>query len=182
MSQPLLICADCIHGQTGQSFSLWQGLSRANQQQLLAFTKDDSLIIQNTRDSERFGSGAALADWLGGKRTVYALTLQEDPNVLAGLFWFAMEDLPFAINDPVAQNSHWTMGIRIYETYRGQHLSVPLLTKCFEHFWQTYPTASVWLSTQQNNQVGQKIYEQFGARQIATKRDKLFYIIEPRKN
>lgn len=180
MLQPHLVCADCIKNQTDQPFSLWLGLSQKHQQQLLAFTKNDQLITKNTSDDERFASTEKLINWLNGNRLVYALTPQENPTTLAGIFWFSREDLPISTRDQTAKASHWTMGIRIYHDFRGQRLSVPFLTAAFRYFWQNNPTASVWLSTHRTNYIGQKIYEQFGARQIAAKRDKLFYIIEPK--
>lgn len=164
-----------------KQYVLAQGLGDAHQRQLLDFSQNDLLIVQNTSDPERFASGKKLAAWLAGDRLVFALTPADQPEVLAGLFWFSHEAFPLEAVDQEAnhnaQNAHWTMGIRLYETARGKRLSLPFMKTAFEHFWRQHPSESVWLSTREDNAASQKIYTQFGFQPVARQAGKVFYLL-----
>lgn len=181
MNNPILLCDDCVVDQAGQLFSLWQGLSKIHQQQLLDFSKNDPLITENTSDSTRFASVEKLQHWLSGQRLVSALSPKEKPNELSGLVWFSHEPLPLKIDDQQAKNAQWTFGIRLYTGARGKHLSLPFMAKTFEYFWQEHPHQSVWLSTRKTNAISQKIYTRFGFVPIVQRHGKIFYIMYARQ-
>lgn len=169
-------CEGCVKDQADTPYTLWRTLTDEHQAQLLSFAHTDPLIVENTSDPERFASAEKLQHWLAGDRLIFALTPQENPSELAGLFWFSHEPFPLETADETAQNSTWTMAIRLYETARGKRLSLPFMQTAFEYFWREHPGENVWLSTNQGNEVSQKIYTQFGFEKVAHQDGKVFYV------
>lgn len=174
-----LLCDGCVFDQTGQPYSLWEGLNKSHRQQLLDFSQSDREIVANTGDATRFGTVAKMNKWLAGSRIFYLLTPKENANEMSGLIWFSLEPLSIKTTNSQANKAQWTFAVRLYKSARGRHLSKPYMKKSFKHFWQKHASEPVWLSTKSTNFVAQKIYTNFGFKLIGEKNGRLFYIIYP---
>ncbi len=140
----------------GQIVSL--GITKNQVQELLSFTKTDSLIRKFTHDAKRFKNLESFEKWLLGK---YIYTLSDKNGKLLGVAWFSAKANPQAIEFP------FTFAIRIYPPARGLGFSEKLMRAAFEKFMKsdTYLKSQkkgFWLATRKNNEFAIRLYEKFG--------------------
>lgn len=154
-------------------FIIKEGITPSQIQELINFSNTDELILQTTRDIERFKDKSTFDKWLLKNRKVY--TLVDTHDKLFGILWFGEKELPedISINPKVDKSMlRFTWSIRIYNGARGKGLSKYFFENAFKMFKKTeeYQNSSakgLWLITNSNNTPALKAYSKFGFVEIS---------------
>lgn len=162
-------------------FKISEGITLSQIQDLIYYSREDSLIKQTTTDSKRFKDKKTANLWLKN-RNVYTLS---DEEKLYGILWFGDKEMPDA-NYPADFNPKKygiTFGIRIYDKARGKGFSQKLYTEGIDLYKQTEDykkilNKKIWLSTNANNYIAVSLYKKIGFKEITRdlKRGKILMV------
>ena len=169
-TQSLELISNDIHG-----LQLYRGLSVDLVEQLVAKSKEREISRWTPKDSSvRFHDEDSTWDWLAQGREVYPLMQGFE---LAGLAWYGEKPFPADVPDRVDESSlpNHTFAIRIYDGYRGYHLTKPMMDLSLHDYisglkdsGQISSFRGLWLTTSPANTRAARLYESYGYRQSAS--------------
>jgi len=131
----------------------------------------EALMLQNVPKDHgrRFSSKAAAQTWWQSApgRLFYPLLKADD---LAGVVWYTPEP-------DSESNAEHTFAIRLYETSRGQSLSLPFMEASYNDAAEHGVTNGVWLETDTTNRAARLLYTRFGYQTISERDDGRVHMI-----
>jgi len=159
--------------QTMGKLKVCEGITKHQITQLIKYTNTDSLILETTKDLERFKNKAIFDNWLKKNRKIY--TFVDNSGNLLGIIWFGTKLMPKNIHFTQSLNtSHYsiTFAIRLYENARGKNLS----HKFIKLAWEIYSNSKeylesnakgIWLETNINNFAAVSAYKKVGFKLVS---------------
>lgn len=123
-----------------------KGITDSQINQLIEYSKTDSVILKFTSDPIRFKNKKSALKWFNH---VTAYTLVDKNNSLIGLTWFHEKPLPERVYSENLNPNDFplTFAIRVYGNARGQGLSYDFMKRSFDEF----KPESIWIETSYNN-------------------------------
>lgn len=150
-------------GKDGERFIIRVGFDEMLAEQIknLSMNENDSELVKNTSDRERFGIGS-YETWYRKGRTPFAL-VHEDSGTLAAVAWFGPKPLgrkslkhlspeERTQNESLIDPGNWhTIVYRSYVPFRGKGLMKNFVRFALDTYLEGYPGAHVWEIMDANN-------------------------------
>lgn len=152
MAQPEQLPQSATIAEKG--FTIWRGWSEELAQKLV-IASEDPLIKQfaPNDNGSRFTNLQAAYDWYTKKQPIVYSLMKN--GQLGGITWFSA-------NHRQELDSDYTFAIRMYPLARGNRLAQPFVEQAEIDFRRLKNPRGLWLETDSNNVVAQKLYAALG--------------------
>lgn len=160
----------------GDKFFFKKGITDAQIDQLIEYSRTDEGVKNFTSDPKRFASRESFDAWRKPGAQFY--TLVDEENTLMGIIWLEELELPeFEIPKNIEVNAldpndyDTTFAIRLYGKARGQGLSSEFTSLALEDFQLNFPEAEIWLATSPDNLPAINSYKKSGFTELGMRGD-----------
>lgn len=165
-----------------ETLKIKKGLTNAQINQLIEYSKSDDSLKKFTSDPQRFATREGFDKFSTHILAYY--TLVDDSDNLMGLIWFDDFPLP-ATKGETFRGYGISFAIRIYADARGKGLAVPFTKISLEDFqksndYQNHPHYKIWLAVSPNNYPAISTYKKSGFKKIGfwEEKNKLLMVLE----
>lgn len=134
-------------------------------QQIIKYTKSDSLVKKFTHDSTRFKNKKSILTWF--KKGKYMYKIINNRDKLLGIIWFSKTN----------EKPNFTFAIRIYKIARGLGLSQKFFNIAYDNFIKISKTKKLWLAVNTKNKVAIHLYKKLGFIEKYIEKNELIMIL-----